>query len=66
MLIQTRYIREHAPIALLAMGAKAVPADSFARIFYRNAVKLGEQQWMILEACGIKPFMRSLSKMDPR
>ena len=25
--------REHAPIALLAMGAKAVLADSFARIF---------------------------------
>lgn len=33
--------REHAPIALLAMGAKAVIADSFARIFYRNAVNLG-------------------------
>ena len=33
--------REHAPIALLAMGAKAVLADSFARIFYRNAINLG-------------------------
>ena len=33
--------REHAPIALLAMGAKAVLADSFARIFFRNAVNLG-------------------------
>ena len=33
--------REHAPIALLAMCAKAVLADSFARIFYRNAVNLG-------------------------
>lgn len=33
--------REHAPIALLAMGAKAVVADSFARIFFRNAVNLG-------------------------
>ena len=32
---------EHAPIALLAMGAKAVLADSFARIFYRNAINLG-------------------------
>lgn len=93
--------REHAPIALLAMGAKAVLADSFARIFYRNAVnlglvpvvcpgisgkvkdgmtveldlnegtvsipetgetlscdRLGDQQWMILEAGGIKPLMR--------
>jgi len=33
--------REHAPIALLAMGARAVLADSFARIFFRNAVNLG-------------------------
>ena len=33
--------REHAPIALLNMGAAAVVADSFARIFFRNAVNLG-------------------------
>ena len=33
--------REHAPIALLSMGTKAVLADSFARIFFRNAVNLG-------------------------
>ena len=33
--------REHAPIALLSMGAPAVLADSFARIFFRNAVNLG-------------------------
>ena len=33
--------REHAPIALLNMGAAAVLADSFARIFFRNAVNLG-------------------------
>lgn len=33
--------REHAPIALLNMGAAAVVADSFARIFYRNAINLG-------------------------
>ena len=33
--------REHAPIALLNMGARAVIADSFARIFFRNAVNLG-------------------------
>ncbi len=33
--------REHAPIALLNMGAKAVLADSFARIFFRNSVNLG-------------------------
>ena len=33
--------REHAPIALLNMGATAVVADSFARIFFRNAINLG-------------------------
>lgn len=33
--------REHAPIALLNMGARAVIADSFARIFFRNAINLG-------------------------
>lgn len=32
--------REHAPIALLNMGASAVLADSFARIFFRNAINL--------------------------
>ncbi|MDO4617080.1 MAG: 3-isopropylmalate dehydratase small subunit [Lachnospiraceae bacterium] len=33
--------REHAPIALINMGAAAVVAESFARIFYRNATNLG-------------------------
>ena len=33
--------REHAPIALINMGASAILADSFARIFFRNAVNLG-------------------------
>lgn len=33
--------REHAAIALLNMGASAVIADSFARIFFRNAINLG-------------------------
>jgi len=33
--------REHAPIALINMGAKAVVAESFARIFYRNSINLG-------------------------
>lgn len=34
--------REHAPIALGAAGARAVVAESFARIFFRNAVATGE------------------------
>lgn len=33
--------REHAAIALLSMGASVVLADSFARIFFRNAINLG-------------------------
>ena len=33
--------REHAPQALRAIGVGAVVADSFARIFFRNAINLG-------------------------
>ncbi|MBC7358348.1 MAG: 3-isopropylmalate dehydratase small subunit [Desulfacinum sp.] len=33
--------REHAAIALRAVGAGVIVAESFARIFYRNAVNLG-------------------------
>jgi 3-isopropylmalate/(R)-2-methylmalate dehydratase small subunit len=34
--------REHAPIALGAAGARAVIAQSYARIFFRNCVATGE------------------------
>lgn len=33
--------REHAPIAIKASGISAVIAESFARIFYRNAFNIG-------------------------
>ncbi|MDP2167841.1 MAG: 3-isopropylmalate dehydratase small subunit [Thermodesulfovibrionales bacterium] len=33
--------REHAPIAIKAAGISAVVAESFARIFYRNAFNIG-------------------------
>lgn len=33
--------REHAPIAIKASGIGVVIADSFARIFYRNAIDIG-------------------------
>jgi len=33
--------REHAAIALKAIGAGVIIAESFARIFYRNAINLG-------------------------
>ncbi|KAL1191144.1 3-isopropylmalate dehydratase small subunit 2 [Cardamine amara subsp. amara] len=34
--------REHAPVCLGAAGAKAVVAESYARIFFRNSVATGE------------------------
>ncbi len=33
--------REHAPIALKAAGISCIVAESFARIFYRNAINQG-------------------------
>ena len=42
--------REHAPIALKAAGISVVVADSFARIFFRNAINIGLP---IVECAGI-------------
>jgi len=39
--------REHAPIALRKAGMKAIIAESYARIFYRNAINQG---MIVLEA----------------
>ena len=33
--------REHAPVAIKAAGVAAVVAESFARIFFRNAINVG-------------------------
>jgi 3-isopropylmalate/(R)-2-methylmalate dehydratase small subunit len=33
--------REHAPIALKASGISCIIAETFARIFYRNAINIG-------------------------
>ena len=33
--------REHAPFAIKVAGTKCVIAESFARIFYRNAINIG-------------------------
>jgi len=42
--------REHAPIALGASGVKAVVAQSYARIFFRNCAATGElYPWESLE-----------------
>ena len=42
--------REQAPIALKYAGVKGIVAESFARIFYRNAVNIGLP---VLECLGI-------------
>ena len=33
--------REHAPLAIKCAGVSCVSADTFARIFYRNAINIG-------------------------
>ncbi|MEM1543414.1 MAG: 3-isopropylmalate dehydratase small subunit [Candidatus Bathyarchaeia archaeon] len=43
--------REQAPIALKYSGVKCVVAESFARIFYRNAINIGLP---VLESPGIR------------
>ena len=47
--------REQAPIALKYAGATCVVADSFARIFYRNAINIGLP---VLECDGISAQIR--------
>ncbi|MEM1651654.1 MAG: 3-isopropylmalate dehydratase small subunit [Sulfolobales archaeon] len=43
--------REHAVLALIGAGVKVVVAESFARIFYRNAINRG---LLVVEAPGIR------------
>ena len=45
--------REHAPVAIKAAGVPVVLAESFARIFFRNAINVGLP---VLEAKGISKF----------
>lgn len=48
--------REHAVICLKENGVSCVIAESFARIFYRNAINLG---FPLLECPGISQFVES-------
>ena len=48
--------REHAPQAMRAIGVGAVVADSFARIFFRNAINLGIPA---VEARGVRALFRT-------
>ena len=43
--------REHAVITLKELGVAAVVANSFARIFYRNAINLGLPVLICKDAC---------------
>lgn len=43
--------REHAPISIRAAGISCVIAESFARIFYRNAINIGFPILECPEAC---------------
>ncbi len=51
--------REHAPQALKAIGVGAIVADSFARIFFRNAINLGLPA---IEAPGVRKIFE---RFDP-
>jgi len=44
--------REHAPLAIKASGVSCVIAESFARIFYRNAINIGLPILECAEAAG--------------
>ena len=53
--------REHAPIALKGVGVSAVIAESFARIFYRNATNVGVP---LLEAPGITDIVENGDEIE--
>ena len=53
--------REHAPIALKGVGVAAVIAESFARIFYRNATNVGVP---LLEAPGITKSVEDVDEIE--
>ena len=53
--------REHAPIALKGVGVSAVIAESFARIFYRNATNVGVP---LLEAPGITGLVEDEEEIE--
>ena len=53
--------REHAPIAIKGCGISAVIAESFARIFYRNATNVGVP---LLEAPGITELVNDGDEIE--
>jgi 3-isopropylmalate/(R)-2-methylmalate dehydratase small subunit len=57
--------REHAPQAMRAAGVGAILADSFARIFFRNAINLG---LLTIEAPGVRAIFSQgeIARVDLR
>lgn len=53
--------REHAPIAIKGCGIQAIIAESFARIFYRNATNIGMP---LLEAPGISKVINEGEEIE--
>ena len=53
--------REHAPIAIKGAGISAVIAESFARIFYRNATNVGVP---LLETPGITDLVKDGDEIE--
>jgi 3-isopropylmalate/(R)-2-methylmalate dehydratase small subunit len=53
--------REHAVVCLQENGVSCVVAESFARIFYRNAVNLG---FPVLECPGISKIVKTGNKVE--
>jgi 3-isopropylmalate/(R)-2-methylmalate dehydratase small subunit len=53
--------REHAPIAIKAAGISCVIAESFARIFFRNAINIGLP---IVECRGISSKVKEGERID--
>src|SRR2546422_11679612 len=53
--------REQAPVALKTLGISAILANSFARIFFRNAINLG---FPVLECPGLKTKVKTGEVVD--
>jgi 3-isopropylmalate/(R)-2-methylmalate dehydratase small subunit len=53
--------REHAPIAIKASGISCVVAESFARIFFRNAINIGLP---IVEVPGISSRVKEGDRIE--
>jgi 3-isopropylmalate dehydratase small subunit len=53
--------REQAPVALKTLGISAILANSFARIFFRNAINLG---FPVLECPGLRANLKEGDIID--